>query len=238
LKQFEIKDQTRKAFRSRDPNTIHPGAWLTNYKNIQGPNRKYSFEFWNGAASLKALFVVSLKKPFSAVKKQRYVLQQKRQIAPILGHVLWLLSRCFHITRRPLPLTSIRPSLAYKSRRGRLKKEEKTGGKNRSGERERKRQETEWEKERKKEKDETWGRTGQQRETETEERDCIISFKTPAFRKQTQTNCEEKNIPVARESKEKKELTRGKANEKGKREVQSTPLSSSCFQVNFSSFAR
>jgi hypothetical protein len=74
---------------------------------------------------------------------------------------------------------------------------------------------------------------------ETEERDCLISFKLqyPGSSSDELGRQKKTQIPVARKSK-RRGRTRGKANEKGKIEVQSTLLPSSCFQVNFSSFAR
>jgi len=85
--------------------TIYPGAWLQNCKNIRGPNRKYSFECWNGAV---ALFIVSFKKPFSAVKGSAGV---SSGAAPITGHV----SRQ-HVRQLLLCCRKTSASFGYKSR--------------------------------------------------------------------------------------------------------------------------
>jgi len=91
--------------------TIYPGAWLQNCKNIQGPNRKYSFECWN---SVVALFIVSFKKLFSAVKGSACV---SSGAAPITGHV----SR-HHVHRLLLCCWKTSASSGYKSQRKDLAK--------------------------------------------------------------------------------------------------------------------
>jgi len=101
LKQSETRDPTRKCAKIKGSNyNSSRGLDYKIVKTAKDRIKNIHFEILKRRRSLKEHYSRLLqRKPFLAVK-QGYVLQQ---IAPIMGHILWLLSRCLQITRQPLP---------------------------------------------------------------------------------------------------------------------------------------
>jgi len=91
LKQSETKDQTRKGGKIKGSNYNSSGG--LDYKIVKTSKHRIEnihFEILKRRRFLKEHYSLSPSKKVVSAVKQGYVLQQ---IAPIMGHVLWLLSR-------------------------------------------------------------------------------------------------------------------------------------------------